>query len=155
MPQILLYLACPIHTKREYGKIEAHIMVMESLWEDPYTGGLMLLLLLTHTFSVLFLELKKLQITMAQQVSHGPIKCQSRSWSQRGTEVNGSHHGDNPEKNQRGSKSRQNPCQVHPTENIGNLPASRRCLWVRTTVSTVSSPASTSESEFQATEKTV
>ena len=33
---------------------------------------------------------------MAQQVSHRPIKCQSRLWSQRGTNVNGSHHGDNP-----------------------------------------------------------
>ena len=33
---------------------------------------------------------------MTQQVSHRPIKCQSRSWSQRGTKVNGSHHGDNP-----------------------------------------------------------
>ena len=33
---------------------------------------------------------------VTQQVSHRPIKCQSRSWSQRGTKVNGSHHGDNP-----------------------------------------------------------
>ena len=33
---------------------------------------------------------------MTQQVSHRPIKCQSRLWSQRGTKVNGSHHGDNP-----------------------------------------------------------
>ena len=31
-----------------------------------------------------------------QQVSHRPIKCQSRLWSQRGTKVNGSHHGDSP-----------------------------------------------------------
>ena len=31
-----------------------------------------------------------------QQVSHRPIKCQSRLWSQRGTTVNGSHRGDNP-----------------------------------------------------------
>ena len=38
--------------------------------------------------------------------------------------------------NQQGSKSRQN-CHVQPTENIGNLPASRRCLWVRNAVSTV------------------
>ena len=29
--------------------------------------------------------------------------------------------------NQQGSKSRQNPCQVQPTENIGNVSASRRC----------------------------
>ena len=34
--------------------------------------------------------------TVTQQVSHRPIKCQSRSWSQRGMKVNGSHHGDNP-----------------------------------------------------------
>ena len=34
--------------------------------------------------------------TVTQQVSHRPIKCQSRLWSQRGTKVNGSHHGDNP-----------------------------------------------------------
>ena len=33
---------------------------------------------------------------MTQQVSHRPIKCQSRLWLQRGTKVNGSHHGDNP-----------------------------------------------------------
>ena len=32
-----------------------------------------------------------------QQASHRPIKCQSRSsWSQRGTKVNGSRHGDSP-----------------------------------------------------------
>ena len=36
---------------------------------------------------------------------------------------------------QQESKSRQNPRQVQPTENIGNLSASRRYIWVRTTVS--------------------
>ena len=36
------------------------------------------------------------ETTVAQQVSHRPIKCQSRLWSQRGTKVNGSNHGDNP-----------------------------------------------------------
>ena len=36
------------------------------------------------------------ETTVTQQASHRPIKCQSRLWSQRGTEVNGSHHGDNP-----------------------------------------------------------
>ena len=50
--------------------------------------------------------------------------------------------------NQQGFTSRQNPCQPQPTENIGNLSASRRCLWERTTVSTVWSAASISESEF-------
>ena len=52
------------------------------------------LLLLIHTFSVLTLQLKKTTVT--QQVSHRPIKYQSRLWSQRDTKVNGSHHGDNP-----------------------------------------------------------
>ena len=33
---------------------------------------------------------------VTKHISHRPIKCQSRSWSQRGTKVNGSHHGDNP-----------------------------------------------------------
>ena len=33
---------------------------------------------------------------MTQQVSHRSIKYESRLWSQRGTKVNGSHHGDNP-----------------------------------------------------------
>ena len=49
---------------------------------------------------------------------------------------------------QQGSKSRRNPCQVQPTENIGNLSASRRCLLVRTTVSIVWSAAGTSKSEL-------
>ena len=33
---------------------------------------------------------------MTQEVSHRPIKYQSRLWSRRGTKVNGSHHGDIP-----------------------------------------------------------
>ena len=36
------------------------------------------------------------ETTATQRVNHRPIKCQSRSWSQRGTEVNDSHHGDSP-----------------------------------------------------------
>ena len=32
---------------------------------------------------------------MTQEVSHRPIKCQSRLWSQTCTKVNESHHGDN------------------------------------------------------------
>ena len=36
------------------------------------------------------------ETTVTQQVSHRPIKCQSRLWSQRGTKVNGSNHGANP-----------------------------------------------------------
>ena len=72
------------------------------------------LLLLIHTFSVLSLQLKKTTVT--QQVRHRHVVvvvfftlinrastipsnirgCQSGTWSQRGTKVNGSHHGDNP-----------------------------------------------------------
>ena len=47
--------------------------------------------------------------------------------------------------NQQGSKPRQNPCQVQPTEKIGSLSASRPCLWVRTRVSTFGSAVSISE----------
>ena len=36
------------------------------------------------------------ETTVAQQVSHRLIKCRSRLCSQRGTQVNGSHRGDNP-----------------------------------------------------------
>ena len=37
------------------------------------------------------------ETTVTQQVSHRPIKRQSRClWSPRGTKFNGSHHGDNP-----------------------------------------------------------
>ena len=36
------------------------------------------------------------ETTVTQQVSHRPIKCQSRLWSQRGAKVNALHRGDNP-----------------------------------------------------------
>ena len=36
------------------------------------------------------------ETTVTQHVSHRPIKCQSRLWSQRGTKVNGLHRDDNP-----------------------------------------------------------
>ena len=36
------------------------------------------------------------ETTATQQVSHRSFKCQSGTWSQRSTKVNGSHHGDNP-----------------------------------------------------------
>ena len=36
------------------------------------------------------------ETTVTQRVSHRPTKCQSCLWSQRGTNVNGSHHSDNP-----------------------------------------------------------
>ena len=54
------------------------------------------------------------ETTVTQQVSHRPIKCQSRLWSQRGTKVNGSHimvitrYSD-----QQGSKSRQKVMRLY------------------------------------------
>ena len=36
------------------------------------------------------------ETTVTQQVSHRPINCKSRLWSQRGTKVNESHRGNNP-----------------------------------------------------------
>ena len=53
------------------------------------------------------------ETTVTQQVSHRPIKCQSRLWSQRGTKVNGSHHGDNPLLRPKGSKSRQKVMRLY------------------------------------------
>ena len=69
------------------------------------------------------------ETTVTQQVSHRPIKCQSRLWSQRGTKkVNGSHHGNNPLlRDQQGSKSRQKVMRLykqwHRPHNIGEKPA--------------------------------
>ena len=48
----------------------------------------------------------------------------------------GSHHGDNPLLKPTGTKSRKNPCQAQPPENIKNLSMSRRCLSVRSTAFT-------------------
>ena len=88
---------------------------------------------------------------VAQQVSHRPIKCQSRSWPQRCTKVNGSHHGDNPllhpARIQIATKFLPGPT----AREYRNFWASRRYLWVRTTVSTVWSVATISEFELQAT----
>ena len=59
--------------------------------------------------------------------------------------------------NQLGSPSRENPCQVQPTEDIGNLSASRRCLWVGIVkiLCLKCYYNSISESDLQASEKTV
>ena len=55
----------------------------------------MLLLFVIHTY-VQRIVLATEETTVTQQVSHRPIKCQSRLWPQRGTKVNGSHPADNP-----------------------------------------------------------
>ena len=53
------------------------------------------MLLSFHTY-IQRIVLETEETTVTQQVSHRPIKRQSRLWSQRCTKVNGSHHGDNP-----------------------------------------------------------
>ena len=65
---------------------------------DPRSNTLLLLLLMIVVDShIQRTVLATEETTVTQQVvSHRPIKCQSRLWSQRGTKVNGSHHGDNP-----------------------------------------------------------
>ena len=57
------------------------------------------------------------ETTATQWVSHRPIKCQSRSWSHRGTKVNGSHHGDKPRLKPTGIQIPKNPCQVQQPNN--------------------------------------
>ena len=49
----------------------------------------------THTY-IQSIVLTTEETTVTQQVSHRPIKYQSRSWSRRGTKVNGLHRGNNP-----------------------------------------------------------
>ena len=53
------------------------------------------------------------ETTVTQQVSHRPIKRQSRLWSQRGTKVNGSHHVTTRYSDQQGSKSRQKVMRLY------------------------------------------
>ena len=112
----------------------------------------MLLLLISHIQRIaLAIE----ETTVTQQVSHRPIKCQSRSWSQTGTKDNGSHHGDNPLLKPTGiqiaTKSFSGPTNRKYRKFIYT---SRRCFWARTAASTVWSAASISESELQPIEKT-
>ena len=96
-------------------------------------------MLLIHTFSVLSLQLKKLR-----RHNQSAIDLSNANGARGHKEVRrptGLIVVTNRYSNQQGSNSRQNYCQVQPTENIGNLSASRRCLRVRTTVSTVWSAA--------------
>ena len=92
---------------------------------------------------------------VTQYVSCRTITCQSRLWSQRVRRSTGHNIVKNRYSNRQRSKLRQIPCQAQPTENTSDLSAPRRCHWVRTTVSTFWSAANISESELNATEKTV
>ena len=100
----------------------AAVQVGETLPEPPPRVRL---LVLGRTFISLFFN-----TTATQQASHRPISCQSCSKSRIETKVNGPHDGDSSLLKPTGSKSRQKPCQAQPIKGIGNLSASRRCLWV-------------------------
>ena len=65
--------------------------LLEDYW--PWSGGRSAVVVDSHIQRIV---LATEETTVTQQASHRPIKCQSRLWSQRGTKVNGSHHGDNP-----------------------------------------------------------
>ena len=55
---------------------------------------------------------------VTQHVSHRPIKCQSRSWSQRYTKVNGSHMVTTRYSNQQGYKLRQVPAEYNHSRSL-------------------------------------
>ena len=74
---------------REGGGFEAALAKGHTLW----TSIVVVVVVDSHIQRI---ALATEETTATQQVSHRPIKCQSRLWSQRGTKVNGSHHGDNP-----------------------------------------------------------
>ena len=95
------------------------------------------------------------RIIVLVTVSHKPIKCNPARSPKEVRRSTGHIMVTTRYSDHQGSKSRQNPCQIQPTENIGNISSSRRCLWVRPTISTFCSAASISESELQATWKTV
>ena len=65
---------------------------LEDYW--PCAGGFSAVVVVDSHIQRIVLATE--ETTVTQQVSPRPIKCQSRLWSQRGTKVNGSHHGDNP-----------------------------------------------------------
>ena len=83
---------------------------------------LLLLLLLIYTFSVLSLQLKKLQRHNKSGIvglSNGiPARGHKEVRRSTGHIILAARYS-----NQQRSKSRQNQCQVQPTENIGNLSA--------------------------------
>ena len=91
------------------------------------------MLWLIHTFSVLPLQLKKLRRHKSTIDLSNANPARGHKEVRRST---GHIMVTTRCLNQKGSRSRQKPSQVQPTENTGNISASRRFLWVRSTVST-------------------
>ena len=63
---------------------------------QPLRPGIVVVVVVDDNSHIQRIVLATEEITVTQRVSHRPIKCISRLWSQRGTKVNGSHHSDNP-----------------------------------------------------------
>ena len=87
--------------------------ILKTLQANGHDDHVCMLLLLIVDSHIQRIVLATEETTVTQQVSHRPIKCQSRLWSQRGTKVNGSHHGDNPLLRPKGSKSRQKVMRLY------------------------------------------
>ena len=87
---------------------------------------MLLLLIMIHTFSELSLQLKKLRRhkSVIDLLNANPARGHKEVPRSMGHIMMTARY-----PNQQGSKSRQNPCQVQPTENIGNLSASRSYIW--------------------------
>ena len=117
-----------------------------------YTRYILLILLFYTTFSVFSLQLKQIRwcynISVIDQSNVSPARDHKEVRKSTGHTVVTDRYS-----NKQGTQSRQNPCQFQPAENIGTLSASRRRLWVRTTVSTVWSAAIFSEPELNIEQK--
>ena len=120
-----------------------------------YASRHLIKLLAIHVFSALSLQLKKIRWCQ-QRVSRGPIRCHSPAVGNEGVRRSTGHiivTTRNAQTN-RNRKSSKTLARYQPPDSIGNFSASRRCLWVRSTVFTfVRSGASGSPSELHSTEK--
>ena len=61
---------------------------------DQYSAIIVVVVVVVDDSHIQRIVLVTEETTVTQQVSHRPIKCQSRLWSQGGTKANGPHHGD-------------------------------------------------------------
>ena len=79
----------------------ARLFFFFALFSRPRAAGLATVLssffgLATNTLNVLLLLYSSQLTDRASTIPSNIRGCQSGTWSQRGTKVNGSHHGDNP-----------------------------------------------------------
>ena len=81
---------------RQPGKTTLHSGQSRSSWSAEQGNVYSSVVVVVVDSHIQRIVLATEETTVTQQVSPRPIKCQSRLWSQRGTKVNGSHHGDNP-----------------------------------------------------------